>query len=73
MEIEYEATFTNIDKDEIRKKLKEIGAEKLGLDYNDALFCSVDTLYNKKYGVPKEIINDKTPEILFGGGNPFDY
>ncbi len=27
MKIEYEATFTNIDKDEIRKKLKNLGAD----------------------------------------------
>lgn len=27
MEIEYEATFTDVDKDEVRAKLKEVGAE----------------------------------------------
>ncbi len=46
-------------------------AGKLGFDYSKALFCSVDTLYNMKYGVAEEIINNKTPEIKFDGKNPF--
>ena len=46
-------------------------SNKLGFDYNDALFCSIDVLYNKKYGVSENIINNHTPEILFGGQNPF--
>lgn len=46
-------------------------AEELGFDYNQALFCSVDTLYNRKYGVSEEVINNQTPEIVFNGNNPF--
>lgn len=46
-------------------------AGKLGFDYSKALFCSVDTLYNMKYGVAVDIINNKTPEIKFDGRNPF--
>jgi len=46
-------------------------SKRLGFDYNEALFCSIDTLYNKKYGVSEEIINDKTPIIAFGEKNPF--
>jgi len=46
-------------------------SKKLGFNYNNALFCSVDTLYNMKYGISEEIINDKTPEIIFNGKNPF--
>ena len=44
---------------------------KLGFDYSRALFCSVDTLYNKKYGTPFEIINHKTKLITFSDPNPF--
>lgn len=46
-------------------------SKKIGFDYKDALFCSVDTLYSKKYGIPEDIINNHTPEILFNGKNPF--
>lgn len=44
---------------------------KLGFDFSKALFCAVDKLYNLKYGVPEEIINNQTPEIVFSGENPF--
>ncbi len=46
-------------------------SKKLGFDYNQALFCSVDTLYNKKYGTPLEIINHHTKLITFSDPNPF--
>lgn len=46
-------------------------SEKLEFDYSTALFCAVDTLYNRKYGTSKDIINNHTPEILFDGINPF--
>lgn len=46
-------------------------SEKLGFDYKKALFCSVDTLYRLKYGVPEDIINNKIPEIRFKGENVF--
>lgn len=46
-------------------------SEKLGFDYSKALFCCVTTLYNMKYGTPEEVINNQTPEIIFGGKNPF--
>lgn len=44
---------------------------KLGLDFKNALFCSVDKLYSLKYGISQERINDQTPEIIFNGKNPF--
>jgi len=53
------------------KEVVEV-AKRLGFDYKKALFCSVDTLYNRKYNVSEEIINDKTPEIKFNGKNPFE-
>jgi adenylate cyclase class 2 len=46
-------------------------SEKLGFNYSQALFCSVDTLYNKKYGTPLEIINHHTKIITFNDPNPF--
>ena len=46
-------------------------SEKLDFDYGKALFCCVTTLYNMKYGTSEEIINNQTPEIIFGGNNPF--
>jgi adenylate cyclase class 2 len=55
------------------KSEKEVitASEKLGFDYAQALFCSVDTLYNKKYGVPFEVINHRTNRITFSDPNPF--
>lgn len=47
-------------------------SEKLEFDYTQALFCSVDTLYNKKYGVPFDVINHKTSRITFSDPNPFE-
>lgn len=45
---------------------------KLGFDYSTAVFGSVDVLYSKKYGIPIDRINNETPEIVFGGKNPFE-
>lgn len=45
-------------------------AEKLDFNYREALFCAVDTLYNKKYGTPFAVIN-KIPKITFKAKNPF--
>jgi adenylate cyclase class 2 len=55
------------------KTEKEVKAvtEKLGLDYADALFCCVDVIYSKKYNISKDVVNNQTPEILFGENNPF--
>ncbi len=52
------------------KAVKE-ASQKLGFDYSKALFCSIDTLYSRKYGIPDDFINNKTPKIVFGGKNPF--
>lgn len=46
-------------------------SQKLGFDYSEAIFDSVDYLYSKKYGVSKKVINDQTPRIVFGEENPF--
>jgi len=44
---------------------------KLGFDYTDALFCSTDELYSRKYGITRDFINNKIPEIRFDMKNPF--
>jgi adenylate cyclase class 2 len=44
--------------------------EKIGFDYSKAIFCSVDTIYNLKYGVPFEVVN-QVPQIIFDMENPF--
>ncbi len=43
----------------------------LGFDYKKALFCSVDTIYSKKYGLSEEHICNNIPKIEFQGKNPF--
>lgn len=43
----------------------------LGFDYQNALFCSVDTLYSQKYGLTTDYINNKIPVITFKDPNPF--
>ncbi len=53
------------------KEAVEQVCKKLGFDFSQALFCSVDKLYNLKYGVSEDVINNHTPEITFGGQNPF--
>jgi len=45
--------------------------KKLDLDYKKAVFGAVDTLYNQKYGISKDIINNHTPKITFSSPNPF--
>ncbi|MFI5240843.1 MAG: class IV adenylate cyclase [Microgenomates group bacterium] len=65
----YLEPFTEIEgKNEL--SVKQI-AQKLGFNYKDAIFGAVDTLYNKKYGVSKDIINNHTPRITFDSPNPF--
>lgn len=46
-------------------------SEALGFDYSTALFDSVDGQYATKYGISKDSINQRTPEILFDMENPF--
>ena len=40
-------------------------AKDLNLDYSQAIFGSVDVIYQKKLGIPCEVINNKTPELTF--------
>jgi len=52
------------------KEVKAV-SEKLGFDYDKAVFGSVAQLYSKKYKVSLEGINDQTPRIVFDMENPF--
>jgi adenylate cyclase, class 2 len=40
-------------------------AEKLGFDWQDAIFFSTDEIYERELGIPREIINNQTPQITF--------
>lgn len=46
-------------------------SEKIGFNYSQARFCSIDTLYNEKYNASIDQINNNTPKILFKMKNPF--
>lgn len=45
-------------------------SKKIGFDYSQALFCSTDKIYEKKYGMPVEKVNS-IPKIVFDMENPF--
>lgn len=38
--------------------------------WNDAIFGSVDVLYNIHYGTPRDVVNNH-PSFVFGDANPF--
>ena len=46
-------------------------SEKLGFDYSTALFCSIGTLYVRKYGIDEDRFNNRSPRIAFDMENPF--
>lgn len=46
-------------------------SKTLGFEYEQALFCSVTTLYSKKYNLPDSVINNDVPKIVFDMENPF--
>jgi adenylate cyclase class 2 len=45
-------------------------AKKLGFNWNDAIFDSIDAVYSKKYNISLDRINNKTPKIIFDMENP---
>jgi len=47
-------------------------SEKLGFDYATALFCSIGTMYVRKYGIAEDTFNNRSPRIVFDMENPFD-
>lgn len=53
---------------EIEGDNKEVvmnAAEKLGFNWQDALFCAADKVYEQELGIPKDVIDNQTPEITF--------
>lgn len=54
------------NEDKVRKV-----SEKLGFDWNDALFDSIDCVYGEKYNISRDRINNNTPKIVFDMENPF--
>lgn len=46
-------------------------AKKLGFDYSEAYFGSVDGMYAKKYSITENRVNNQTPQIIFEMQNPF--
>ncbi|MFA5886919.1 MAG: CYTH domain-containing protein [Patescibacteria group bacterium] len=51
------------------EEVKKVSA-KLGFDYGQAVFGSVDIQYNKKYGLDRDNINT-IGKVTFAGPNPF--
>ena len=49
----------------------QVVSELLGFNWKNARFCAVDQLYEEKYGVSKNQINNETPLIIFDMANPF--
>ncbi len=46
-------------------------AKKLGLNWQNAVFNSIDFIHSQKYKIPTEKINNHTPLIKFNMKNPF--
>ena len=46
-------------------------SSKLGLDYQQARFCAVTSLYQEKYALSEDRINNHTARITFSDPNPF--
>ncbi|MFA5155240.1 MAG: CYTH domain-containing protein [Patescibacteria group bacterium] len=44
---------------------------KLGFDYQQALFCGITTLYQNKYGLGEDYINNHIARVTFEDPNPF--
>ncbi len=45
--------------------------QKIGFDWSEAKFCTVDTLYQEKYLIPGEKVNKEIPLLVFDMQNPF--
>lgn len=47
-------------------------SEKVGFDWNKALFCAIGHLYYRKYDMPEDYFNNQVPKITFEIENPFE-
>ncbi len=48
-----------------------VASEKIEFDYTKALFTAADKLYQQKYNISTDYIDNHVPLIVFGGENPF--
>jgi adenylate cyclase, class 2 len=53
-----------------KQKVKTV-SEKIGFNYEKAIFCAVGALYKMKYNVSLTSINNKIPHLTFESKNPF--
>ena len=53
-----------------KEEVKNV-SEKLDFDWSQALFCAVGHLYERKYGIPEDYINNEVSKIVFDMKNPF--
>ena len=56
--------FSEIESSISEAEVKAV-SQKLELDYSQAIFGSVEVIYEQKLGIPPEVINNQTPEITF--------
>jgi len=49
----------------------EAVSKKLGFDYSQAKFCAIGKIYSEKYNIPQDLIDNKTPKLVFDMENPF--
>ena len=59
--------FEGKSEDDVKKIV-----EKLGLDYDKAIFGSVEVLYAEKYGINRLDLCKIAPILKFGGECPFE-
>jgi adenylate cyclase class 2 len=55
--------FVEIESD--HEKIVKKVSEKLGFNWQDAYFGATDEIYERELGIPRDIINNQTPEITF--------
>jgi len=61
--------FVEIEGDS--KKSVEQASKKLNFDYQKAKFCAIGQLYREKYNITLDLIDNRTPKLIFDMKNPF--
>ncbi len=62
---------TCVEIEGVSAELVEEIAGRIGFKWEDALFCTVDKLYAKHYGIEPTYLNREVPRLIFEGANPF--
>lgn len=47
-------------------------SEELGFKWQDAIFGGAALMVQREYDIPRQVINDETPRIVFGEENPWE-